>query len=191
MKTSADYPTLFDIHPIGTQLPIAQRVITPGCLLPAPEKYFVDMERAAGILAVGKTTVHKLLRAGVLTGHQVGESKPWRVLYDSIVQLCDELRVRHHIADRRTRELRPGQRWRDAELLPFPPADTITIQDAMVGFSATKDIMLNLCEEGRFDAYRLFGNAPWRISKTSLFAYAERQNGAVKNFLARRQPASR
>jgi len=172
MSSQSSHPTLFDIHPLGTEPPIAQRVITPGCLLPAPEHHFVDAQRAADILDVSRNRIFTMLKSGVLRGYQLDESKQWKVLYESIVELCDKLRLRHNIADRRTRTLRPGSRWRDAELLPIPKEDTVTVEDAMTGLNTHRRMVEHLIEEGRFEAYQLYPSASWRISKTSLYAFA-------------------
>jgi hypothetical protein len=172
MTPPTDYPTLFDIHPLGTEPPIAQRPITPGCLLPIPENKVIDADRAAGILNVSRTTIWDLLDEKLLRGYQLGRSQPWNILYDSVVELCDDLRLRFHIADRRKRKLKPGQRWRDDELLPFPAEDTISLNEAAVGLGSQRKIVLHLIEEGKFDAYQLYERGSWRISKSSLFAFA-------------------
>ncbi len=172
---AADYPTLFDIHPTGTEPPIAQRKITPGCLLPAPDNLFVDATRAALILDVSYTQLRVMLGAGLLAGYQINRRNGWKVLYSSIVQFCDGLRVKYHIADRRARRLAPGMRWRDAELLPFPKEDTVSVDEAMVGFGFSRQRVIHLLEEGKVDAYQLYGKCAWRISKSSLFAFRDRK----------------
>jgi hypothetical protein len=174
MPTSArsDYPTLFDMQPEGAPLPVAHRPITPGCLLPLPAKACIDTRRAAAILQVTTNTVQKLLRKGLITGFRVCGSNTWSIEYDSVVEFCNRLRVEFHIRDRRPAKLTSG-RWRDADLLPFPIADTVTVQDAMRGLSANCVIVHRLCEEGKLESYRFYGHAPWRISKASLFAYAD------------------
>lgn len=171
---------LFEIHPIGTEQPIARRTITPGCLLPAPNNKFIDVARAGSILGVKKDVVHHLLASHQLRGYRLRESGPWNVEYASIAELCDRLRLDYHIADRR-RAAPPSGRWRDDDLLPFPLADTVYTQDAMTGLGLTRVGAIRLCEEGAFECYRLVPNAgvPWRISKTSLFHYAERLRAAL------------
>ena len=168
-------PLLFDIHPLGTEPPVAQRVITPGCLLPAPANLFIDAQRAADILDVSRNRVLAMRKSGVLRGYQLNQSKQWNILYESLVELCDGLRIKHSIADRRTRTLKPGQRWRDAEILPFPKDDTVTVEDAMRGLGTHRRMIEHLIEEGQFEAYQLYPCASWRISKTSLFAFRARK----------------
>jgi hypothetical protein len=172
MTPPTDYPTLFDIHPLGTEPPIAQRPITPGCLLPIPENKVIDADRAAGILNVSRTTIWDLLDEKLLRGYQLGRSQPWNILYDSVVELCDDLRLRFHIADRRKRQqlviAPPLARFQ----LAFPAEDTISLNEAAVGLGSQRKIVLHLIEEGKFDAYQLYERGSWRISKSSLFAFA-------------------
>jgi hypothetical protein len=176
MPTTAhfDQPTLFDLHPEGIEPPIERREITPGCLLPAPPSHFVDLERACRIFGVTHPVVANMLRSGLISGGRLGPKMRLQIDYASIVACCDALRVKYHIHDRRPK-IAPGRRWRDADLLPFPLTDTVSAQDVMVGLDLTKTGALNLVEEGAFEAYRIFDGSPWRISKTSLFAFRDRK----------------
>lgn len=183
MTVPANQPTLFDIHPLGTEPPVAQRVITPGCLLPAADNKFVDINRVCSILGVTAPTVVRLLENGHLRGYRLRDSAPWLIEYESVVEHCDHLRVEYHIADRRvSRTRRPDGRWRDADLLPFQIADTVYTQDVMTGLNLPRIGAIRLCEEGRFECYRLMpiAGVPWRISKTSLFDYCDRLKAQLK-----------
>jgi hypothetical protein len=100
-------------------------------------------------------------------------NEPWRISYNSIVEFCDSLRVHYAIRDRR-HKLTPGRRWPDAELLPFPISDTVTVKEVMTGLHLSKRSALHLLEEGAFEAYRLTPDAVWRVSKISLYAYRDR-----------------
>ena len=46
----------------------------------------------------------------------------------------------------------------------------------MTGLNLPRIGAIRLCEEGRFECYRLMpiAGVPWRISKTSLFEYCDR-----------------
>lgn len=180
---------LFDIHPVGTEPPAPQRPITLGCLLPAAASQFVDVERAAEIFNVSKTIVLGMIGPNMLRGFQIRPNMRWNIEYSSIVEFCDRLRVEFCICDRRSK-LAPGRRWRDADLLPFPKSDTVSIKEVMVGLEpmATKEIALNLVEEGALEAYRLFKGSPWRVSKTSLFAYRDRKRAELAQGSFRGRP---
>jgi len=183
--TNSSQPTLFDIHPLGTEPPIAQRVITPGCLLPAADNKFIDINRVCSIFGVSMPTSLRLLENGHLRGYRLRDSSPWLIEYESVVEHCDKLRVEYHIADRRlagrARPSRDG-RWRDADLLPFPIADTVYTQDVMTGLNLPRIGAIRLCEEGRFECYRMMpiAGVPWRISKTSLFEYCDRLKAQLR-----------
>jgi len=95
-----------------------------------------------------------------------------RVSYQSIVEHCNRLREEYAIRDRRPRLVRGQLRYRDEEILPFPSRDTIPAIEAapMLGYLAKWSVW-KLCEEGRFEAYRLHPCSAWRISRSSLQAY--------------------
>ena len=179
----SDNLLLFEMHPLGTEPPVAQRPITPGCLLPAPANQFVDIERAAAIFDVSKRLVLEMIRPDMLRGYQLAPTMRWNIEYASIVEFCDRLRLEYAIRDRRPKlpPAAPGiaRRWRDADLLPFPKADTVSVREVVTGLDVDKTIALNLVEEGAFEAYRIFKGSPWRISKTSLFAYRDRKRAEL------------
>jgi hypothetical protein len=181
---------LFDLHPDGSEPPIARRVITEGCLLPWPSNVVVDVKRASEIFDVSQSSVMTMLKTGVLDGYQLSPSMRWNTSYGSIVEFCDRLRIKFAIADRRPK-LPAGRRWRDADLLPFPKSDTVIVKDVMTGLEVTRDLALKLIEEGAFEAYCLFLHAPWRVSKTSLYAYRDRLRAQAASGGYRGRPARR
>ena len=174
---------LFDLHPEGTEPPIPQRKITPACLLPWPPNQDVDVARAAAILRLTQNEVIRLAKAGHISGYQLrkrrGSREPWRISYQSIVDLCDRLRVKYAIRDRRPK-LGVGRRWRDADLLPFPISDTVGIKEVRTGLCLGHNKAFRLIEEGPFDAYRFTPNHTWRISKTSLYAYRDSKKAEIE-----------
>jgi hypothetical protein len=104
-----------------------------------------------------------------------------RVRYASIVDLCDALRQRYCIQDRRPALPAVFFRHRDADLLPFPLEDTLDVEHVMkiLGYSSPTPIYL-MIEEGRFEAYQLSSRNPWRISGTSLASYLQGVHGNVR-----------
>ncbi len=66
----------------------------------------------------------------------------------------------------------PYLRHRDEDLLPFPLTDTIHPEEAceLLGFRRLQPVV-RLIEEGKFEAYQLAAQAPWRISRSSLYAF--------------------
>jgi excisionase family DNA binding protein len=106
-----------------------------------------------------------------------------RLLYSSIVRLCDQIRVKYNIPDRRPKLSNPILRHRDEDLLPFPWSDTMDTTEALtyIGYESRKTVY-NLIEEGRFEAYRLVGEMDWRISRSSFAAFlAALRNSAPKS----------
>ncbi len=149
-------------------------------VLPFAEREYVDVARCAHILGVSWTTVHRLAATIDFHGkplismieYRRGARK--RILYSSIVYFCDHLRQKYSIADRRPKLTNPLLRNRDEDLLPFPLADTIYTEEAMnaLGYQSKRPL-LDLIEEGRFEAYCLIPGNTWRISRSSFAAYLE------------------
>jgi hypothetical protein len=144
-------------------------------LLPFAEKEYIDLGRAAHILGTTKWTVMLLFQRKLIEMIDYAPGKRKRVHYRSIADFCDELRRRHAIEDRRPKLDHPIFRHADADLLPFPLEDTISIEHAaeILGYSSVWPVRL-MIEEGRFEAYQLFRGSPWRVSKLSLAAYLQR-----------------
>jgi excisionase family DNA binding protein len=140
-------------------------------LLPFAEKEYVDVRRAAAILGVGHQTIIDLYASGKIEMIDYAKRKRKRVRYQSIVDFCERLRTKHSIRDRRP-PLSPNFRHRDADLLPFPLEDTMTIDEvvSILGYCSKTPIYL-MIEEGRFEAYQLDVCSPWRISRSSLAEY--------------------
>jgi hypothetical protein len=143
-------------------------------LLPFAEREYIDVARACHILGVSSSTFYVLHEAGLIEVIGYAPHKQKRVRYQSIVDLCDRLRQRHCIRDRRPRLATPHLRHRDADLLPFPLDDTITIDEAaaIMGYRSAKPVR-HMIEEGRFEAYQFSPERPWRISRSSLAAYID------------------
>jgi hypothetical protein len=82
------------------------------------------------------------------------------------------LRVRFGIEDRRPKLDNPMFRHRDEDLLPFPLEDTIFSAEARaaLGYEDLRPLVF-LIEEGHFDAYQLFRESAWRISRSSFTAF--------------------
>lgn len=143
-------------------------------LLPFAEREYVDVKRAARILGVSETTVFRL--AATLDGegrplitlieYRRGARK--RILYSSLVRFCDGLRVKYGIPDRKPPLANPIFRHKDSDLLPFSLSDTIGMKVALeaLGFVNTRPVV-HLIEEGAFEAYQIFSETHWRISRTS------------------------
>jgi hypothetical protein len=162
-------------------------------ILPFAEKEYVNVNRTARILGVGITTVYRLARLQDKTGHTLltlVEYRPparKRILYSSIVRFCDSLRTRYGIEDRRPKLDHPMFRHRDEDLLPFPLSDTIGSIEALsaLGHEDTRPLVC-LIEEGRFDAYQIMRESPWRISRGSFKAFLastrDRELATQRNF---------
>lgn len=147
-------------------------------LLPFAEKEYVSVQRTAQILRVSQSTIYRLASTRDRDGQllinliEYRRNARKRVLYSSIVRFCDKLRAEYCIADRRPPLSNPIFRHRDDDLLPFPWSDTINSGIALsaLGYESNKPL-LNLIEEGRFEAYRLIRETPWRISRSSFMAF--------------------
>lgn len=145
----------------------------PQLLLPFAEREYIDVKRAARILGVSERAVLKMCAEGRIVAIDWAPATRKRVNYAGIVALCDELRRRYGIPDRRPPLDNPMLRHRDEDLLPFPLTDTIYLKEAceILGYASARPVM-NMIEEGRFEAY--FFAYSWRISRSSLAAYVAR-----------------
>jgi hypothetical protein len=155
-----------------------------GEALPLPDKLAIDLSRVGRILACNKNVATHLVRAKYLAAYRIGTS-PWLVEYQSVVDLCDGLRVRYGIRDRRQPKQRNG-RWRDDDLLPFPIRDTITVEAVAAALERSQYSVIKLLEAGAFDAYKLPTSRNWRISQTAFSKYIQRLRAS---FEASRQSA--
>jgi len=145
-----------------------------GTVAPFSEREYVNVPRAASILGVSFGTIYRLAESRdcggwpplTLVSYRRGARK--RVLYSSIVHFCDILRQRHCIADRRPALDHPMFRHRDEDLLPFPLSDTIYSAEALaaLGYEDRRPLT-RLTEEGKFEAYQLWRESKWRISRRS------------------------
>lgn len=141
-------------------------------VLPFAEREYVDMPRACRILGASWTMVNRMSASGFLILVDFRRRGRKRVHYASLVEHCTRLREQYAIPERRAPLASELLRHRDDEILPFPLRDTIAAIDAaaILGYSQKYSVW-KLCEEGRFEAYRLHPCAPWRISLPSLQAY--------------------
>jgi hypothetical protein len=155
-----------------------------GEALPLPDKLAIDLNRVMSILGCNKNFATHLVRSKHLAAYRIGTS-PWLVEYQSVVDLCNGLRVRYGIRDRRDAKRHNG-RWRDEDLLPFPLRDTITVEAVAAALGRSKYSVIKLVESGVFDAYRLPSFRNWRISQTSFHHYVQQLRS---NFEAARQSA--
>ncbi len=150
----------------------AQRA--PKLELPSAAREEVDTNRVAKILGCSGITVRRLIEAGHIRGYIVGHNM--RIIYDSVVEYCDELRrpIEWGLPKRPARK--PGMRLRDDAILPFPLADTISVKDAMDVLRCSDMIVHGLTEAGELLAYRLgihTKSSPWRIYRPSLERYVQ------------------
>lgn len=144
-------------------------------LCPLPEREYVDVRRAGAILGLSTRAIFELYKAGQIEMIDYAKRKWKRVRYQSIVNLCDKLREKYCIADRRPPLSNPMFRHRDADLLPFPLEDTIDVAQTMqvLGYISEPPVY-NMITEGRFEAYHFLPNSPWRISQLSLADYVHK-----------------
>ncbi len=145
--------------------------------LPFAAREYVDTRRACRILGVGYRTLQRFVSNGQIEWVSLGKVSWKRVRYKSVVDFCDRIRQQHKIASRRP-PLHPHLRHRDEDLLPFPLRDTMSSEEALavLGLSnGNKGLRFaQMVEEGRFEAYQLIPQGPWRVSRSSLLAYMER-----------------
>jgi hypothetical protein len=147
-------------------------------LAPFAEKEYISSPRAQRILGISGITLSRLAASGCIEWVNYKKSSWKRVRYHSVVQFCDRLRDQHKIADRRPKLSAPYLRHRDVDLLPFPLTDTTTAEEACaaLGYARVQSVV-NLIEEGCFEAYQLVQLAPWRISRSSLQAFIQKSRG--------------
>ena len=143
-------------------------------MLPFAEREYIDVNRAAKILGVSQSRVLSFYVEGHIDMIDY-RSRSWKkVRYQSVVDFCDALRIRFCIKDRRPALSSPMLRHRDEDILPFPLADTISIEETMKYFYySSRGSMLKVIEEGRFDAYQFNKAGLWRVSRSSLALYLE------------------
>ena len=133
---------------------------------------YIDRRRACCILGVSLRTLERLAARGQIGYIDLSKKSHKRLHYQSLVYFCDRLRQKHKIADRRPVLAASYLRHRDEDLLPFPLADTIRAEEAceLLGFRRLQPVV-RLIEEGKFEAYQMAAQAPWRISRSSLYNF--------------------
>lgn len=159
----------------------AQRA--PKLELPSAAREEVDPKRVARILGCSVITVRRLIQTGHIRGYIVGRNM--RIIYESVVEFCEELRrpIAWGLPQRPARK--PGMRLRDDAILPFPLADTVYVKDVMTVLRCSDMTVHGLHESGELLAYRLGGDTKrtsWRIYRPSLERYVESRHrmAAVK-----------
>ena len=143
-------------------------------LLPFPDEKTIDANRCCAILHVSRPVIDRLratpLRPGsdekCIVAYNTMPHAPLRIDYDSLVRFMDYLREKHAIQDRRPPKV--FGRHRDEHLLPFPWADTITVEEVADVLGVYRTKVLNRIEAGQFEAYQLTEGSPWRVSRSSL-----------------------
>jgi hypothetical protein len=157
-------------------------------LLPFAEREWISIPRTCSILGVSKNVVYDLRRNHYPDGRPLinllhfGRSMRFRVHYRSVVEYCDYLSEKFAIPSRRKPIDNPILRHRDEDLLPFPLSDTMGVSDAKIylGYDSHAPV-LNLIESGAFEAYRLYRQSPWRISRSSFTAWYLKTRNGEKN----------
>jgi hypothetical protein len=141
---------------------------------------YVDVNRCCKILGVSRQTIIRLAHSHMLLMIAYRTLSWKKINYQSIVTFCDYLREEYKIASRRPALSAPGLRHRDEDLLPFPLNDTIGADHAYKALGVFRhQLLIELIQEGRFEAYRIVPGAPWRISASSLEIYiAAQKQGA-------------
>lgn len=147
--------------------------------LPFPDEQTIDMARACSILHVSPWVVRRLsvtrLHLGTddlcIVAYNTMRSAPLRIDYDSLVRFLDHLRVKHGIADRRPPRI--FSRYRDDDLLPFPWADTMMVNEAAQLLGIAGYHVRVRIESGLFEAYQLVPTSDWRISRSSFQKYLD------------------
>lgn len=163
---------LFDLQPAAAD----NAAPAPLAALPFQRSQEVEAARVRRILHVSLNTVHRLLRKGLIRGYScgAGNSLQWRIEYDSVVAYCDRLRVENGVSDRAVGRLNARGRRRDADLLPFPMAETCSVAEAAARIGRSESSVTKMIECGRLVAYQvLIGHAgsPWRVHTPSVDRY--------------------
>lgn len=166
------------LHPSSVDRGLAQHSHPKAHRPVTPE--LVDLNRACRILGVGEFVIRQLAATPREAGGfllEVAERNPrgrYRILYASIVRLCEDLRRTYSIRPRSSATVDPHCCRHDDDLLPFPLSDTIDLKETrqILGYATNRPV-IQLIEEGWFEAYKLVDNhgSPWRISRKSLAAF--------------------
>ncbi len=150
-------------------------------ILPFCEREWIDVKRAMAILGVSHGTILNMHALGLIEMIDYSKRKRKRVKYSSIVEYCDELRIKFCIKDRRPQLASKLLRHRDEDILPFPLSDTIGPEDTLEALAYEhRTSVVNLIEEGKFDAYQLVKGGYWRISRKSFLEYLDACSRPVK-----------
>ena len=177
MKPHCERDHQFELF--DTPAPLAE--LAPKLVLPFQRSEEVDINRVARILGVNRTTVCRMLEAGVIHNFRIGRGRP-RIEYNSVVEYCDRLRVEYRISSRAVLPLK-GRRHRDRDLLPFPLDETIGVSDVRAMLDCPRETVQFLIEEGTLIGYKLSDSgSPWRIWKRSVERSIARGDLIVRKF---------
>jgi hypothetical protein len=153
-----------------------QAAHAPKLALPVQSAMEIDVQRLRRILGVSDKTVHRMLESGSIRGYRVPHTQnaSWRIEYTSVVEFCDQLRIRFCIADRRAGLGGIRKRYRDSELLPFPLDETIYSPQVEDQLGCSSQAVVHLIETGKLVGYQLVPDkrgSRWRIHALSLDRY--------------------
>ncbi len=168
-------PTDLQIEMFEGHRPTAEP--SPRLVLPFQRNEDIDVARTAKILGVSTRLIIDLIEDGLLPGayRLVGTKSPYRILYTSVVEYCENLRVRYCIADHRP-PLAKGRRRRDEDLLPFPLSDTMSVRECAQMLDCDPKSIVKLIDVGHLVGYQIrveTCGSPWRISRASLNRYVD------------------
>lgn len=167
----------------------------PRLALPFQRSKEIDIARVRQILGVNQKTAMRMLERGLIRGYRhAGIRANWHVEYDSVVEYCEQLRILHCISDARA-GVKPHQRRRDRDLLPFPLDETVTLPDVCRRLDMVRYSVVHLIEIGALVGYQVIfeqHGCPWRIHAPSLERYlASLHAMASKKPTRQTSPASR
>jgi excisionase family DNA binding protein len=155
-------------------VPAATRA--PKLALPWTEREEIDVQRAARILGISKATVLRIAHSGQLRYYTLtGDDSSSRILYESVVDYCDRLRL-HYLIPARHKRI-PGRRLRDDQVLPFPLAETVGIDYVKQALHCQDKTVCALIDSGDLVAYKINQDSSrghWRIHLPSVERYIAR-----------------
>ncbi len=164
-----------DLFPADAMPFVCARRQPPVALPPLPfqRNQEIDVERAARILAVTPSSIHRMVRERLLRAYSIQDAERsnqfLRVEYASVLEFVDNLRRCYHLPPRPHTAGRPL----DRDILPFPMSETITLEEVYGHLDISRNTALKLLDTGEISGYKLrpVGNSPWRIGRPSFVAY--------------------
>jgi hypothetical protein len=161
--------------------------------LPFPRNAEVSFDRVAEILDVSASTLRRLLKKNFLRHYPIAGKRVSyaRIEFASLVDYCNSLRAQ---CDLPPCPVPPrGLRPRADDMLPFPKADTVTIDFVTERLECGETLVLGLIEDGTLRAYRFVigGRSTWRIDVRSLEAHIQKMHEHAARPVRRLSPATR